>query len=374
MASLIRDVSRYEAWLRLQCDVVEADLLFKHRRMQKDPHTFLRATYFRWARVVRGSTSMWQGAPLVLGVGDCHVENFGTWRDAEGRQVWGVNDFDDAAVMPYTLDLVRLATSATLAQQRERPAGDVCAAILEGYLDGIQSPRPILLEQGYPWFGKLMGKLIDEPEDFWRSMAELEHVKVPSNVIRLFERAFPAEAELEWVAPRRRGGGGLGRPRFCAMASWQGGSIVREAKALVPSSWLWANRLKPEPTRFLAAANGKYRSPDPFLHIRDHYILRRIGPDVRKLDLDDVAKVGKGSQLLEAMGREVGAIHAAHRRAPDVLAHLRRQPKEWLLSAATDSTRAVREDYDIWRAIDLSNASLQAGRDVPAKAKERSRA
>ena len=51
----------------------------------------------------------------MLAVGDMHVENFGTWRDAEGRLVWGVNDFDEAAKMPYTIDLVRLAASAMLA-------------------------------------------------------------------------------------------------------------------------------------------------------------------------------------------------------------------------------------------------------------------
>ena len=54
-------------------------------------------------------------APSVLAVGDIHIENFGTWRDEEGRLVWGVNDFDEAAEMPYVLDLVRLATSAALA-------------------------------------------------------------------------------------------------------------------------------------------------------------------------------------------------------------------------------------------------------------------
>ncbi len=54
----------------------------------------------------------------MLAVGDIHVENFGTWRDAEGRLVWGVNDFDDAARMPYAIDIVRLATSAVLAEVR----------------------------------------------------------------------------------------------------------------------------------------------------------------------------------------------------------------------------------------------------------------
>ena len=55
-------------------------------------------------------------APRALAVGDLHVENFGTWRDVEGRLIWGINDFDEAWRLPYTNDLVRLATSALLAE------------------------------------------------------------------------------------------------------------------------------------------------------------------------------------------------------------------------------------------------------------------
>jgi len=52
------------------------------------------------------------GAPTVLAIGDVHLENFGTWRDVESRLVWGVNDVDEACRLPYTQDLVQLATSA----------------------------------------------------------------------------------------------------------------------------------------------------------------------------------------------------------------------------------------------------------------------
>ena len=51
---------------------------------------------------------------MVLAIGDLHLENFGTWRDAEGRLVWGINDFDEAWALPYTNDLIRLATSARM--------------------------------------------------------------------------------------------------------------------------------------------------------------------------------------------------------------------------------------------------------------------
>jgi uncharacterized protein (DUF2252 family) len=113
--SFVKDNEKYERWLRKQCRVVEADLKKKHERMRESAFVFLRATFFRWAKRVEGICTDLAKTPPVLSVGDLHLENFGTWRDAEGRLVWGVNDFDEAAVIPYAFDLVRLATSARLA-------------------------------------------------------------------------------------------------------------------------------------------------------------------------------------------------------------------------------------------------------------------
>ena len=74
------------------------------------------------------------GGTQVLAVGDIHIENYGTWRDVDGRLAWGVNDFDEAAEMPYVLDLVRLAASALLGSGRRRITDEeICAAILNGY-------------------------------------------------------------------------------------------------------------------------------------------------------------------------------------------------------------------------------------------------
>jgi len=76
---------------------------------------FFRATFYRWIQCWPAVCETENEAPQVLSVGDIHVENFGTWRDAEGRLIWGVNDFDEAWPLPYTNDLVRLATSALIA-------------------------------------------------------------------------------------------------------------------------------------------------------------------------------------------------------------------------------------------------------------------
>src|SRR5207302_4133858 len=114
---IVAATTRYEAWLSERIPLVKPDLELKHHAMSAGIFPFLRATFYRWAARWRALVGDVAAAPTVLAVGDLHVENFGTWRDAEGRLVWGVNDFDEAWPLPYTNDLVRLATSALVARE-----------------------------------------------------------------------------------------------------------------------------------------------------------------------------------------------------------------------------------------------------------------
>src|ERR1043165_8327795 len=133
MNSFVDDNTAYEAWLATQCDVVTEDIRAKHRLMKDNAFMFLRATYFRWARQIPQICPELMDAPRLLCIGDLHLENFGTWRDADGRLVWGVNDFDEAAVMPSVIDLVRLATSIRLAPRLGVRDRAVAEAMLRGY-------------------------------------------------------------------------------------------------------------------------------------------------------------------------------------------------------------------------------------------------
>ena len=72
----------YESWLANHLTLVPDDLKLKHEHMVEDEFSFLRATYYRWAQVWRGFCPDLADAPIVLSVGDLHIENFGTWRDA----------------------------------------------------------------------------------------------------------------------------------------------------------------------------------------------------------------------------------------------------------------------------------------------------
>jgi len=316
--------------------------------MKESAFVFLRATFFRWAREIEDTCPELAKAPAVLSVGDVHVENFGTWRDAEGRLVWGINDFDEAANIPYAFDLVRLATSVLLVPNAQPDGHEMAQAILTGYREGLADPKPtILSEQKIP-LRKLITDLHEEPEKFWRKVKKYERAVPPSPVADELRDSLPEGATLLRFATHRKGGGSLGRPRYFALAEWRGGRVLREAKALVPSAWEWAHDDITGFSRFLDLARGTFRSPDPFLEVRHRFIVRRIAADSDKLEFGQDPSVS--SDLLTAMGFDLGAIHAADRHAGKVRAHLQRQPDNWLHDGAMAAMRTVQKDYDTWRS------------------------
>jgi uncharacterized protein (DUF2252 family) len=141
----------FENWLRTQCHIVEEDLTKKHQRMRANAFNFMRATYFSWASHIEFLCPELVDAPKVLAVGDLHVENFGTWRDGDGRLVWGINDFDEAATMPYVWDLVRLSTSALLSPTFSLSPAAASMSLLKGYVEGLANPSPSVLDQQNRW-------------------------------------------------------------------------------------------------------------------------------------------------------------------------------------------------------------------------------
>jgi hypothetical protein len=97
-------------------------------------------------------------------------------------------------------------------------------------------------------------------------------------------------------------------------------------------------------------ANGQYRAPDPFLEVRDRFILRRIAPDSRKIELGDGAGWSLKASLFEAMGFDLASIHAAGSPGAATLrADLKKRPRDWLNTAAKTAVAAVRRDFEEWR-------------------------
>src|SRR6201991_4431887 len=108
----------------------------KYRKMAGDPHAFYRGsaclfyadvTQARDPFVTEDSGRIWIH-------GDLHVENFGTYLNADGRLVFDINDFDEAYLGRFTWDLQRFAASLALMGWQKALPEDVVRRLIGRYV------------------------------------------------------------------------------------------------------------------------------------------------------------------------------------------------------------------------------------------------
>lgn len=355
---IVKATREYERWLSGHIRLLPADLSRKHEAMAKDAFPFLRATFYRWMQLWPEICPDEERAPKVLAVGDLHVENFGTWRDIEGRLAWGINDFDEAYPLPYTVDLVRLAASAHLAireLQIRIPVEDACHAILEGYGKGLETGgRAYVLAEEHDWLRHMVTGVLRDPVQFWQKMEGLANVRgsVPKSARRAIERMLP-EPDLDYrIVHRIAGLGSLGRERYVGLATCRGGRVAREAKALAPSACVWAAGGKgSERIRYQEVLDCAIRDVDPFVRLRGRWIVRRLAPDCSRVELTSMPTERDESKLLRAMGFETANVHLGTPRAAKAISSdLGKRRSNWLHESATAMVKTVLSDWRDWRA------------------------
>ncbi len=344
----------YENWLATKLEIVPEDLDQKHELMRADLFSFLRATFYRWCQLWHEVCPECDKAPVVLAVGDLHVENFGTWRDAEARLIWGINDFDEVTSMPYTIDLVRLAASAHLAIAAGHLSidpRDACGEILEGYKAGLEAGgRPWVLSAHHLWLRDLVA--LRDPVGFWAKMAALPDWKgrIPKEARKAIGRLLPERIPIRF-AHRVAGLGSRGRQRFVALAEYAGAEICREGKALAPSAWLWAGGANDTGRiRYQDVLDKSVRAIDPFVHLKGAWIVRRLAPDCTRVELAAVPRDKEKGKLLNAMGWETANVHLGSKKTPAVLQDLSKRAPHWLHNAAARMVEATAADWEEWRA------------------------
>jgi hypothetical protein len=352
----------YEEWLAHRLKTVPEDIARKHQLMKEAVFPFFRATYFRWAQLWPEVCPECAEAPQLLAIGDLHVENFGTWRDVEGRLVWGMNDFDETARMPYTADLVRLAASAHLAiesGQLRLAHRDACVAILGGYKECLQAGGlPWVLNGNHTWLYEMVKPGLRDPALFWPKLKSLPSLEggIPGQARRGLEKLMPGTISGYRLAHRTAGMGSLGRQRFVAIAEYQGGPLCREAKALAPSAWDWARGVS-NPIRYQKALDTAVRAIDPFVRLQGSWIVRRLAPDCIRIDLAAFPREKDEARLLHAMGWETANLHLGSRRTKDVLTDLGRRRANWLHRAAEEMVIATTNDWKEWRGTRVKSGA-----------------
>ena len=367
MRSIVKSTDAFEAWMRKRTDVSEKLLEKKHRKMSEGAFPFLRATFYRWVEqwpaVCR--TLARRDQDVLLAVGDLHVENFGVWRDSRQRLVWGVNDFDDGCELPFTSDLVRLATSAMLAASTagiKVTADVVCALMIEGYRTGLVKAEPIVMSAtGNAPLTKLTRDTQEEPKTFWQKQfdahenPEVDRHDLPKGLQDMFRASFRSGTGATFRKQKSPGGlGSLGRRRFTAVETTRKGVYdAREAKALVPSALYWLNRQNRMPSQTATLLQHAIRIPDPYFQVHDRWLIRQLAPDIAKIEMPANAedrRLALAPALLRLMGRETANIHLGSFSRADLESRLKEldQDERWFAAATERMTASTRSDHAAW--------------------------
>jgi uncharacterized protein (DUF2252 family) len=357
---IIAATHSYESWLAGLTPLYAPDLDYKHRQMAdaSNPFPFFRGTYYRWVQLWHTAAAGLMEAPTVLAIGDLHVENFGTWRDADGRLCWGINDFDEVDYLPYTVDLVRLAASVRFARAAGLLAiktGEASQAILAGYGKTLQAGgMPFVLEEKHRRLRSLAMQADRDPTRFWKRLNKELIDPVPEPCVEV-KTALVRELPAKDLSPQfyfraQAGMGSLGKPRYVALAGWNGSWVAREAKVATPPATAWARGFLPPGTLAAEAVGRAMRCPDPSYQVASGWVFRRLGPRCSRIHLDHLQHARDLPRLLRAMGAETANIHlGTATAAAAILADLAARPRGWLVEAVRTISRAMEHDWAAWR-------------------------
>jgi uncharacterized protein (DUF2252 family) len=128
-------------------------LRLKVARMVASPFAFFRGTFHLFAADVLNKNHealpglILDGAELDL-VGDIHSENYGTFKAADGKVHYDVNDFDETTSGRFTFDVARLATSLFLAAREAVPGLEQTLPMLLTFLQTYAAEMQRLVKKG----------------------------------------------------------------------------------------------------------------------------------------------------------------------------------------------------------------------------------
>jgi len=355
----------------------------KLARMAASPLAFLRGSAPLFYDLLAAHPALAEG-PRGKGwiAGDLHLENFGAYRplppDAAGAKAprgdvaFDLNDFDDAVIGPWRLDVLRLTTSLILGG-RELGAGgrrvlELAHELLDAYVEaafdpggprGRASKRAARGRRGEEEPGPVT-RLVDQVADRTRkelldARTEVVHgqrrfvrgpryADLPADLARRAPRAFeryvsqieeelrppPQAMEVVDLAWRIAGTGSLGGLRIAVLVRGKGGSDGNWVFDMKEQGTPSAARLLGKPSRkdrldpaqrVVTAFRSCVARPPKLLGTTElaglSLFVRKLAPQEDKLDLATLRDVDL-DPLAKYLGALVGRAHArAAKKRPE---------------------------------------------------------
>ena len=325
----------------------------KIARVTATPFAFLRGSAPLFYAVLEARPDLASG-PGGEGwiIGDLHMENFGAYRtdghSPTSRVTYGLNDFDEAIVAPWRIDVLRLTTSLLLATRGFGINGvrstEIAFSLLSGYARASASGKA--KTKAPPAIEKLVEQVRDRSRrELLDARTQARHGRrsfVRGLRYRDVSRALAKEATAAFdayvkstfgmkeaenkafrvidVAQRIAGTGSLGCLRLAVLTEGKGdvdGAFIFDMKEENASAAAHFGRTpeKNPAARVIAGAHALLEHPPRMMGVtrlgRSSMLGRRLAPQEDKLDLSR-----SSAAELSAIAMFAGACAgAAHRRA-----------------------------------------------------------
>jgi hypothetical protein len=124
----------------------------------------------------------------------------------------------------------------------------------------------------------------------------------------------------------------------------------------MPSAAHWACEWPALPSQAASLLQRAIRIPDPSVQVYDRWLVRRLGPNVGKIDAGKwpaFIRTNGGRDTLQAMGWETANIHLGTKSASELLALVDGVAKtcgpQWLETASAAMLAALQTDFAVWK-------------------------
>jgi uncharacterized protein (DUF2252 family) len=343
-------------------------LRLKVARMAISPFAFFRGTFHLFARDVQDRTVealpavATAGAELDL-VGDIHSENYGTFKAADGKVHYDVNDFDETTHGRPTFDVARLATSLFLAAREcGLGIGDAVPMLLtflqtyaaevhhlvkkggagldaaEGSPSGARAVDEFVKEQAEVKRPEFIEGLTEAAGPGRRFVRGKQYYNLPDDqaaqarrLVEDYRKRLGAAANagdyyaVQDVAGRVAGIGSMGRYRYAVLIAGKGAAgahnIILEFKESLPSAYDTCRQRETGPAALAARAEHviamqrrSQAASSAFLGVAADGALsfqsREIDPHAGRIDFKKLHGAPGVTEVANVQARVLARIHA----------------------------------------------------------------
>lgn len=332
----------------------------KYRSMSESPFAFDRATDYLFVSNAQNAKQLQTKVKIPIAQ-DIHLENFGTYKTSEGKVAFGINDFDETVVAPYTWDLARVGSSIRLAAKQnglsEKEGKDLVEVFVRDYVDGLKKFQEKTDKIAEPLTkSNSLGDSVEKTIKLSESASQKDFIKeltkdgkfvfndkirpISSEVrkeveagIKAYAKGRPEGADFFKIKDSAfmiAGKGSLGRERYVVLLEGAGKGkkeqVILELKEAVQPNSISAlgKQTGNQAQRVVDAAKNFQPATDPFLGVTKingkDFFVREVSPSNNKVELEKLNTFSELKDYIESIALIVSKAHATSGKTSEIIA------------------------------------------------------